>query len=242
MTHEPSDAADASDAAVEPDPQVEALRRAFRDEPSSGADERPHNEDVVALVEGTLAPERARELASQALDDPELALEIRIASAMRSARDLESTETEASSQADEAANTGNYRRWLFTGALAVAAALLAFFIIRPDTPSFTNEGTPAIRGEPTGALAPTSPSAKLPRDAFILEWTGGPEGATYDLYLTTADLDAVYSAFNLDEVRHTVPEEALAEQSAGTRLLWRVVATSPTGRRTHSSAFEVIVR
>ena len=175
MTH------DGSEPHAEPDPQLEALRQAFCDEPTSAAEGHASSEEVTALVEGALAPERARELASKALDDPDLALEIRVAAALRSAREHDEAQDHAQGHAEPesaAANSGRYRRWLITSVLAAVAAVAVFVIIRPDTPSFTNEGTPAIRGEPTGALQPTSPSAKLPRDAFTLEWTGGPEAAT----------------------------------------------------------------
>lgn len=214
---------------------LEALRGAFRDERVVGEGE--PSSSMEALLEGRLAAPEAEALAARVLDDPQLGLELRVRAAMRQARAELGGDA---AQIEPAANSSRYRSMLWSGLFAVAAAGLVLVVVRP--PSFSNTGTPTLRGEPQAALEPTAPSATLPREAFTLEWTGGPDGATYDLYVTTAELEPVYSVFNLDQREHTLPVSALAEQLSGARLLWRVVAHTPTGRRIHSSAFEVVVR
>jgi hypothetical protein len=70
----------------------------------------------------------------------------------------------------------------------------------------------------------------LPRDAFVLRWTPGPEGTIYDVEVGTSDLESVTRAFALRDPEYAVPAEKLAGLSAGTEIAWRVQATLPDGR------------
>ena len=72
-------------------------------------------------------------------------------------------------------------------------------------------------------------NAPLPRDAFVLRWTGAPEGARYDLVVTTVNLEVVADVRDLERPEYRVDPARLRSLAAGTRLLWRVVAHPPDG-------------
>lgn len=222
------------------DREVQALRDAFAQEVGEAA-----SDDVAkvdALVAGELEADEAAALAERAIDDPSLALEVRVAAAMLDARrEVAATMDEASVTKAAPANSGTYRRALFSVAFAVAAALLVFVMVRP--PSMSETGSSAVRAGSQDALRPSEAlPASLPRDAFTLKWQGGPTEATYDLYVTTGDLATVYRAFEIAATQHTIDASALAKLPANTAVLWRVVATTPSGRRIHSAASEIVVQ
>jgi hypothetical protein len=128
--------------------------------------------------------------------------------------------------------------------LAAAAALVVaigagLFVLResgpPSKPGYREAGPSAIR-----SLVPEGES--LPRDAFRLRWSPGPEGARYDVRVTSESLDTVASARGLTEPSYLVPESALASLPAGTRLLWQVQARLPDGERRDSPTFITSLR
>jgi hypothetical protein len=89
-------------------------------------------------------------------------------------------------------------------------------------------------------LVPTDTS--LPRQDFTLRWSSGPDGARYDLVVTTVDLEVIADVRGLDRPEHQVDAARLAPLAAGTRLLWRVVAHMPDGSTLSSATVGVSVR
>ena len=77
----------------------------------------------------------------------------------------------------------------------------------------------------------------LSRDACVLRWTAGPEGTTYDLKLTTEDLDPLGKAWRLESPEYQIDPQALAGVPPGGAILWRVTAHLPDGRRLSSRTF-----
>jgi hypothetical protein len=82
----------------------------------------------------------------------------------------------------------------------------------------------------------------LPRSDFRLRWSPGPEGARYDVRLTTESLEPVAAATGLLTPEWLVPESALARVSPGARLLWQVEMRLPGGGRRHSETFVASLR
>ena len=123
--------------------------------------------------------------------------------------------------------------------VALAAAAAVFLIMRPRPPA--EFGDDAVRTGVDKRIRPAEGMDRLPKDAFTLRWVGGPESATYDLFVTTSDLRVVYQALEQPATEHTVPGATLADLARGTTLLWRVVAVTSDGRKIHSTAFEVVI-
>lgn len=221
------------------EPDADDLRQLFRDEPSLGGST---DSDVTGLLAGSLDEEDAAALASAVIDDPDLALEIRVAAAMEVARG-EAESNEPATVVDLDAQRTRRTRVLVTVLVAAAAAAAVFLAVsnasRPPPLEEVRDG--GIRAGVDKRIRPVDGIAALPRSAFTLQWRGGPREATYDLFVTTATLAPVYQALELPGASHRVSQEALAEVLPGTTLLWRVVAVTEQGRRLHSTAFEVTV-
>jgi hypothetical protein len=101
--------------------------------------------------------------------------------------------------------------------------------------TYRDTGPDAIR-----ALTPED--KPLPREAFRLAWSPGPEGARYSVRVTTVDLEQLDLAEGLREAAHTVPASALRDLAPGTRLLWQVEVFHPDGRRATSPTFFATIR
>ncbi len=218
------------------DPELERLRGLFRDDVSNVVAE--PGSDVEALLGGELRPDEARALAARTIDDPALALEVRVAASMREALAEEGEQAPTVVPLRPRSNPSS--RLVWAAVAAIAAGLLVFFLVKPKTVEPTDDTT--VRAGDAGKIQAVAGTKTLPIDAFELRWSGGPTTATYDLFITTPELEPVYQALDLEQPQHRVPQRALSEQTSGDRLLWRVVAISPEGRKVHSGAFEVEVQ
>lgn len=221
------------------EPDAEDLRQLFRDDPAVGG---TTDSDVDGLLAGSLSEDDAIAIASAAIDAPDLALEVRVAAAMETAR----REAESSAPApivDLGAQRKRRTRVLVTALVSAAAAAVVFLAVSTASgpPRLEEIEDGAIRTGVDKRIRPADGMSALPRDAFDLKWRGGPPGATYDLFVTTAALAPVYQALELPGAGHRISPKVLAEVRAGTTLLWRVVAVTEQGRRLHSTAFEVTV-
>ena len=75
-----------------------------------------------------------------------------------------------------------------------------------------------------------------------LRWSPGPEGALYDVRVTTESLDVVVSAQGLTEASFLVPEPLLLSLPAGRPLLWQVQMRLPDGERRDSPTFITLLQ
>ncbi len=214
---------------------AEDLIALFRDAPATGIDQPEPRID--ALLEGTLSEDDARALAEQAIDDPDLALAIRVAAAMDEAR-RDAADTELANVVSMNPRQRTTRAVAIV-AVAIAAAATVFLTMRPRPPAELDPDT--VRTGVDKRIRPADGVERLPKRAFTLRWVGGPASATYDLFVTTTDLRVVYQALEQPRAEHTVPARALEGLASGTPLLWRVVAVTADGRKIHSTAFEVVV-
>ncbi len=126
--------------------------------------------------------------------------------------------------------------------LAAAAVLLVAVALGVQLTGPWSKRQPVYRAQEDAWLTPvTADGDSLPRDQFVLRWNAGPEGTSYDVRVTTEDLDLVAQGRMLDASEFMVPEEALAALPAGARLFWQVTAHIPDGRRLDSDSFLVVV-
>ena len=81
----------------------------------------------------------------------------------------------------------------------------------------------------------------LPRDDFVLRWSPGPEGSIYAVTLTTESFQPVDAGEGLSDPERPVQEDRLVGLDSGARLLWRVEALLPDGRKVQSDTFFVLL-
>ena len=122
--------------------------------------------------------------------------------------------------------------------LAIAAALILVVLswrLRVDPPIEAPD--PTYRSAPSTALvSELKDGAPLPRDRALLDWSG-PDGARYDLVVTTDDLEVVAEARGLSESEFVIPSERLKGFAPGTILIWQVDANLEGGERLSSIGF-----
>jgi hypothetical protein len=125
------------------------------------------------------------------------------------------------------------RRFAFAASAIVAVGLVTYLVVPVDN------GTPQYR-DVVDPLAPVSQTpGSLPRDRFVLRWSPGPQGTTYSVRLSTADLAPIPVRSEVATTELTVPTELLANVKPGQDLLWQVEARLPNGRRVVSETYAV---
>lgn len=208
------------------------LRRAFESlagtAPAAAPDTCPEPGLIYEAVSGKLPPGELRDVVEHVATCPECAEAWRLAAAFE----------EEAGAAIPAPAARPFPR-LVAVAATVFVALLAVGVWW--TSSRAPEA-PVFRAAGEGEIVSLLPEGRaLDRSEPVLRWEvappGAPEGMTYDVVVTTADLDAVAEASELVEPRYELPAEALANLPAGTELLWRVEGTTPEGRRITSPTF-----
>lgn len=129
------------------------------------------------------------------------------------------------------------RRAVAGAVLAAAAAVFAVVALRREEPP--PERT--VREGPSLRIAALPGVEKLPRDQFLLRWSGGPEGTVYELWVTTPELRELYRAEKLAMPEARVPASVLEGLPSGGEVLWRVEARFPDGSHGESPAFRTRV-
>lgn len=101
---------------------------------------------------------------------------------------------------------------------------------------------PVFRAQQEDWIQPVAErAAPLPRGKFILRWTAGPEGTTFDIRVTTERLALLACSRGLDRPEFWVPKEALDPIPPGSRVFWQVTAYLPDGHRSDSATFVTLV-
>ncbi len=212
--------------------QTESLRQAFasRSEKVLAGDRCPEPDRIWAALRGDLpAPER-RGVVLHTARCPACAEDFRLAAQL-----AEAAGERMPRARDESATTWTW--WTRGFAAAAAVVLVAVGLGRlGDTPP------PVHRtGEEELIRSLLVPGQTLPRDDFLLRWSG-PEGARYDVEVTTyPELELVARARSLEATELLVAQEDLAGVPPGARLLWQVEAVLPDGSTSPSSSFDVRV-
>jgi Putative zinc-finger len=214
---------------------LEALRRAFATEgpPADAAGEDcPHPERLWAAVRGELPAAERDALLDHVAACAACTEDWRLAAELARER-----------RAVEAPVVPLPRPWTrqvrFLVPAAAAACLLVVVGVRIE--ERREERLIAMRGEAQGAIRPLVEGA-LPRERFLLRWEG-PEGALYDVRVTTDDLlREVAIARRLERRELLVPAPKLAGLPSGSKLFWQVTAVRPDGEEVSSETFNVELR
>lgn len=210
-----------------------ALKRAFASlagtGPAEALEPHPEPERIYDAVQGNVPPDELRSIVEHLGECPECAEAWRLAAAF---------EEEAGAAAPAVSSGPRFPRLVAVAATVLVALLgagLWWTVYRsPEAPVYRAAGDAEI----VSLLPEDEP---LDREEPVLRWEvaepGAPEGTTFDLVVSTAALELVAEATDLEEPRYEIPAEALAGLPAGTELLWRIEATTPDGRRIASRTF-----
>jgi hypothetical protein len=211
----------------------ESLRAAFR-ALGDTARETCSEEDLERIwraVAGELPAAERRVLVDRMATDPACAEAWRVAEELRRA-----SQGESISSATPLVRSWS-RSWLATAAVLVlgVAIGLVSWLNRPQGDEFRN-----LPGYVVDSLVPSE--APLAREAFRLRWTPGPQGARYQVRVTTDDLRVLATADDLTVPELLVERERLTSLSPGARVLWQVDVVLPNGERVSSQTFVVRVQ
>jgi hypothetical protein len=216
--------------------EFERLSRAFaaRDQSRPGH-QCPSAEELFDAASGGLERERRLAIVDHVSQCAECT------QAWRLAMELGARPTETSAgtggQASPSLHTRGMRlqRFAFAASVVLAVGVVTYLALPVD------EGTPQYR-DVVDPLAPVSRvTGSLPRDRFVLRWSAGPQGTTYTVRLSTADLASLLVRSDIQDVELTVPGAVLANVRSGEELLWQVEARLPNGRRVVSETYVVRV-
>ena len=126
------------------------------------------------------------------------------------------------------------------------AALMASVVLAVGITAYLgrpiSDETPRYRD----AVEPLAPASRvpenLPRDRFVLKWSPGPQGSSYSVRLSTADLTLLLVQHNVASPELTVPASALTQVKSGDRLLWQVEVRLPNGQQVPSETYVVTLQ
>ncbi len=199
-------------------------------------------EQLWEAASGAGPTQRRRELLDAVRQDPALAAEWRLALAVQDEVGLRQADPELE---EDNATVVRPRRWrrvaaaVATGVALAAGALLVFQPPPGDEPGVTSPMRDGADGLAIGSAM--GHGQQLDRHDPTLAWTDLGPGVRYSVTVTDGDLQEVASIAELEEPRWTLPDQALQELPPGSRLLWRVDAVLPGGRRLSSPTFAIRV-
>jgi hypothetical protein len=216
----------------------DTLREAFQSlaEHSPGGCSADDLERIWKAVSGELPAQERHEVVARLAESPAWAEAWRIAEDLWRASEASQPAGEPDSAAErEMRGPAYFARgsWLAAAAvvlLGITATLVFRVNAPPPADEFRAPGMYAVESA-LGA------DAAMPRDAFRLRWTPGPEGSRYTVRVTTENLTSVASGSDLSSPEYVVPPEALANVASGSRVLWQVDVTLPDGGRASSPTF-----
>lgn len=209
-------------------PSNDTLRRAFAlmSEAARRRPDCPPEDRLWEAAHGQRSPEETRELADHVASCGACV------EAWRLAREL-------AQPRPTGARSGAHRHWRAASwGLAAAAALIVLAGAALWRMQVPQPAAPVMRAGADVALRSLVPESQpLPRARFLLKWSSAGDGASYDLYVVTEDLQNVASTRGLRTNEFLVPEKSLSALPAGAIIVWRVSARLPDGRGVASPSF-----
>jgi hypothetical protein len=205
----------------------ERLRRAFQATAGRSDTEcTPDDLDRIwRAVCGDLPAAERRQLVERLARDPACAEAWRVATELWEA-------SGAARQEDASPRSRMWSApWLAAAAVLVLAVGAALVVrLAPPGDEFRDASGYVIESQ-------VPADTTLPRDAFTLRWTRGPEGSRYAVRVTTEDLRLLVTASDLTTAELNVPADRFASLPDGSRVFWQVDATLPGGDTVPSPTF-----
>jgi hypothetical protein len=208
------------------------LRAAFQAPagPAPAPETCPAPETLWAGVRGELQPEQMREVLDHTAFCASCAEDWRLAA------EIEREASRTATAAPGKVIVGRFGQWRPLAAAAAIAAGLLIAVgvyqsgVGPQESTYRNVEQTEVR-----SLLPEGQA--LSRQNSVLRWTPVPGATSYDVQVSTEDLQVVATAQGQTATEYRVPEGNLAGFAPGTKLLWQVDAVFPDGSRQSSPTF-----
>lgn len=209
------------------------LREAFQGLGET-SEKQPSPEELDRIwqaVSGALPAAERQELVDRMASDPALA------EAWRVAHELWRAAAAETPAATRARTWSSSTSWLAAAAVLIIGVAIAVVFQRSPSrdDTFRQGGSYVIESL-------VQPEATLPRDAFRLRWTPGPQDSRYQVTVTTEDLRVLTTASDLTMAELMLDSGLLSGVAPGARVLWQVSATLPGGENVGSQTFVVRVQ
>ncbi|HWM89234.1 MAG TPA: zf-HC2 domain-containing protein [Thermoanaerobaculia bacterium] len=218
------------------DDDLKSLREAFATprQAALSPEACPAPDRIWAAVRGELPPDEVREIVEHVAACASCAEDWRIAMAFEE----ESRVRQEEAVVHHFPARDRFRPWVAAAAAALVLTVGGIYVRQTQGP----DAAPVYRGEESEIRAVVPPGGVLPRQACVLAWTPLPDAESYDLLVTTTELDTVADPKGLTTPKYQVPASALASLPPGAQLHWRVTAIYPEGGgRKQSKTFTTAV-
>ncbi|HVG09631.1 MAG TPA: zf-HC2 domain-containing protein [Thermoanaerobaculia bacterium] len=208
------------------DEELSRLQAAFA-APAPPAGSCPEPDRIWEAVRGELPPEEVREIVDHVAICASCAEDWRVAVAF----EKEAAAQQGNEDVVRPLPARRFQPWIAAAAAALVLTVGGVYFQQPQKP------VPEYRGGESKVESLVPPGGILPRQSFVLAWKPVPGAESYDLLVTTTELDSVVNLKNLTTTRYQVPADALANLPAGALLHWSVAAVFPDGSREQSPTF-----
>jgi hypothetical protein len=218
--------------------EYERLSHAFAvRRPSHGCNDCPDPEQLFEAASGDLAREQRMQIIDHVAQCAECTEAWRLATQLGARPAQRAAEPSAAASSPlPRADRMPLRRIAFAASAVLAVGVVTYLALPVD------DGIPQYR-DAAEPLAPTAQVAgSLPRDRFLLRWTPGPQGSSYSVRLSTADLTPLLMQQDIARPELLVPTSMLANVKSGDPLLWQVEVRLPDGRRIASETYVVTMQ
>ncbi len=226
--------------------KAEDLRQALAHVPVGArpSPDAPSPQQLWDAAHGELEPRQAQQIVDEAIADPVAWEEWRLLHALE--QELAAEDEQVAANDDPAPGSSNSRRFGWGAAgLGILAAVVAVTVLQPREdlrPTDVDRDSATFReADAEGPQPRIEAGTALPRDAFELAWEAGPQGARYELQVSTDEPRLLVHERGLTEPRFLVPETILSHLPAGSRILWRVEEVRVGGNR-RSATFVTPIR
>jgi hypothetical protein len=213
--------------------QLARLRAAFiaSDGPAPDPQSCPTPETLWSAVRGELAAPQMREVLDHIASCSACAEDWRLAA------ELNRQEERAATVPGKVIQ-GRFGQWRPLATAAALAACLVAGVGLYRTGEIGPRQPPAYREAQHAGIRSLLPAGQaLPRQAAVLRWSPVSGAASYDLQVSTDDLQPVATAKGQTTAEYRLPASALAPLPPGTKLVWQVDAIRPDGTRETSPTF-----
>jgi hypothetical protein len=189
----------------------------------------PEPDRIWEAVRGELPPDEVREIVDHVAVCASCAEDWRIAVAFEKEAEARQKDT-----GEVRPFPSRFQPWIAAAAAALVLTVGGLYVRQTVKPDPT---AAEYRGGESRVESLVPPGGILPRQSFILAWKPVPGAESYDLFVTTTELDTVADPKGLTTTTYQVPASALAGVPDGAQLHWGVTAVFPDGGREKSPTF-----
>lgn len=203
---------------------LQQLQKAFYANPESTVEGCPAPDRIAAAVHQELSPDEFVEVLDHISACPSCTEDWRLAK-----------------EIFEEPRAAPFRHRSWQGQRTLAAAALVLLVVGLGWWQWGMRQETRFRQDETPRIESLLINDGISKSDPVLRWRGF-QGARYNLLVATEDLEPLLEREDLDLNEYRIPQELLDPLPIGTRLLWRVTASTADGQEVDSPTFVVTVR